>query len=167
MLPLLSRGELMELDPSDLVEKIIGLRGDIADDAEEMADLRAQRDDAVAQRDAALARADAAEAELARLRAELATLRPLADALRAESVGLRATGARKTPPTEAEAATHNAARGWWLISREGVCPPAAVDAFRGDGDVTAHLPFVGGATWLPLDATGRPCAWPTVRSEGT
>lgn len=83
------------------------------------------------------------------------------DAARAEAAGLRAAVARTTPPTEAEAAAHNAALGWWLISRAGVCPPAAVDAFRGDGDVTAHLPFTVGATWLPLDASGRPCPWPT------
>ncbi len=60
--PLLSRGELMELDVDRLVEKILGLRGDIADDAEEMAALRATITTLTAERDAALSRATAAEA---------------------------------------------------------------------------------------------------------
>lgn len=87
------------------------------------------------------------------------------DAAIADAAGLRAVAPRTTPPTEAEAAAHNAALGWWLISREGVAPPAAVDAFRGDGDVTAHLPFVRGATWLPLDRDGRPTAWPVAAPD--
>lgn len=109
------------------------------------------------------------------MRVGLATCRDLRGRLRGEALRLTRADAevarlraivegRTTPPTEAEAAAHNAAGGWWCISRAGVCPPAAVDAFRGDGDVTAHLPFVAGATWLPLDRDGRPCAWPTVTS---
>lgn len=68
--PLLSRGELMELDVDRLVEKILGLRGDIADDAEEMATLRATITTLTAERDAALSRATAAEARGAEARAE-------------------------------------------------------------------------------------------------
>lgn len=119
---------------------------------------------------ALLAALDAAEAECARLRADLrdaadargeaAIARHVAererDALRAIVAG------RTTAPTEGEAAAHNVAGGWWVISRAGVCPPAAVDAFRGDGDVGAYAPTARGATWLPLDATGAPCAWPVV-----
>jgi len=127
----------------------------------------------------ALAR-DEAEAEVARLLsaaqdeaaravveyvAKSAALERERDAALADAAGLRAVAPRTTPPTEAEAAAHNAALGWWLISREGVAPPAAVDAFRGDGDVTAHLPFVRGATWLPLDRDGRPTAWPVAAPD--
>ncbi|TAK30956.1 MAG: hypothetical protein EPO40_06080 [Myxococcaceae bacterium] len=61
--PLLTREELMELDTESLVEKVIGLRGDLADDAEEMADLRAA---------------------LERTEASLATTRDIAQRLRNE-----------------------------------------------------------------------------------
>lgn len=117
----------------------------------ERAALLAELDEARRERDDWNARATALESER--------------DAALADAAGLRAVAPRTTPPTEAEAAAHNAALGWWLISREGVAPPAAVDAFRGDGDVTAHLPFVRGATWLPLDRDGRPTAWPVAAPD--
>ena len=71
---------------------------------------------------------------------------------------------RATPPTDAEIAAHDAAGGTWLVRyrRDGwggddaalfldVLAPRDV---RGDG--------LAAVRWWPLDASGRPCAWPEV-----
>jgi len=63
--PLLTREELMELSTESLVEKVIGLRGDIEEDAEEMVYLR----DALARAERSL---DTTRDIAARLRDELA-----------------------------------------------------------------------------------------------
>jgi len=82
---------------------------------------------------------------------------------------------RTEPPTDAEAAAHFATGGWWrslrheyeselsgqrfMVSAQSRDYPSdhfvAVDRvqFASDGCV---------ATWWPLDAHGRPCAWPVV-----
>ena len=100
--------------------------------------------DAEADRDAQRTRAEAAEAEVARLRAIVE--------------------GRTTAPTDAEIAAHDAAGGTWLVRyrRDGwggddaalfldVLAPRDV---RGDG--------LAAVRWWPLDASGRPCAWPEV-----
>lgn len=65
--PLLSRGELMELDTDRLVEKILGLRNDLADDAEEIASLRQELDALAAALRTERAAREAAEAHHAAL----------------------------------------------------------------------------------------------------
>jgi len=96
-------------------------------------------------------RAEAAEAECARLTTER-------DAARAEAAGLRAVvEGRTVPPTPQEIAAHHDASGsGWLVSSDrDVIPYTLCRSEARDGGAP------DGARWWPLDASGRPCAWPT------
>ena len=97
-------------------------------------------------------RASAAEAECARLTTER-------DAARAEAAGLRAVvEGRTVPPTPQEIAAHHDASGsGWLVSSDrDVIPYTLCRSEARDGGAP------DGARWWPLDASGRPCPWPTV-----
>ena len=129
---------------------------------------RAQR--AEADRDAALAHA--AEFERA-LHVVRSTAEREADdvlALRAERDALRAiVEGQTTLPTDAEALAHDRAGGRWLVLRA-----SGGTIGRSDADLAV---FGLGVAWIsptptddfpgaervwPLDATGRPCAWPAA-----
>jgi len=131
----------------------------------------------------ALARAAAAEAECARLTAclkrgnaameqmerelylrivdierERDVMEQQRDAARAEAAGLRAVvEGRTVPPTPQEIAAHHDASGsGWLVSSDrDVIPYTLCRSEARDGGAP------DGARWWPLDASGRPCAWPT------
>ncbi len=84
------------------------------------------------------------------------------DDARAEAALMReAIEGRTTPPTDAEIAAHEAARGWWR-THNGAQPDLMTAAHA--RKFRAVLDAAGGYTtrWWPLDADGRPCAWPTV-----
>ena len=97
-------------------------------------------------------------------RAELETLRAaaLADVgrLTAERDAAYAIIAgRDTPPTDAEVEAHARVNGLgsaWLCMWEG--RPRVIEHSSG----VRYIRGTGGRPWWPLDATGRPCAWPTV-----
>ena len=123
----------------------------------------------------ALSALDAAEAECARLTTELDaarraatfaemerdTLRGLTDAMRADNVRLRGIVAgRETAPTDAELTTHHDEGGQWLVIR-AASPRSIVDTLRSVTDVRAWARSGTPLRWLPLDASGRPCPWPT------
>ena len=127
------------------------------------------------ERAAERARADAAEAECARLTTERDaarraatfaemerdTLRGLTDAMRADNVRLRGIVAgRETAPTDAELTTHHDEGGQWLVIR-AASPRSIVDTLRSVTDVRAWARSGTPLRWLPLDASGRPCPWPT------
>lgn len=76
----------MALDTESLVEKVLGLRGDITDDAEEIAGLRAALETAARER----AEARANEAALRMSQRAYAAAANDAEAERAEAAGLRA-----------------------------------------------------------------------------
>lgn len=120
-------------------------------------------------------RAEAAEAECARLTTELDaarraatfaemerdTLRGLTDAMRADNVRLRGIVAgRETAPTGAELTAHHDEGGQWLVIR-AASPRSIVDTLRSVTDVRAWARSGTPLRWLPLDASGRPCPWPT------
>lgn len=120
-------------------------------------------------------RASAAEAECARLTTELDaarraatfaemerdTLRGLTDAMRADNVRLRGIVAgRETAPTGAELTAHHDEGGQWLVIR-AASPRSIVDTLRSVTDVRAWARSGTPLRWLPLDASGRPCPWPT------
>ena len=127
------------------------------------------------ERAAERARAAAAEAECARLTTERDaarraatfaemerdTLRGLTDAMRADNVRLRAIVAgRETAPTGAELTAHHDEGGQWLVIR-AASPRSIVDTLRSVTDVRAWARSGTPLRWLPLDASGRPCPWPT------
>ena len=120
-------------------------------------------------------RASAAEAECARLTTERDaarraatfaemerdTLRGLTDAMRADNVRLRGIVAgRETAPTGAELTAHHDEGGQWLVIR-AASPCSIVDTLRSVTDVRAWARSGTPLRWLPLDASGRPCPWPT------
>lgn len=87
---------------------------------------------------------------------ELATER---DRLRAIIAG------RTTPPTDAELAAHSQARcpGLWITRDTGgnvitACGPRSLAELRREHEMDGDE----GTRWIPLDAAGRPCAWPTA-----
>lgn len=114
-------------------------------------------------------RADLArtEAEATRLRVEtdrrsdLGQLLAEVDALRAIVEG------RTVPPTDEEIMAHCRGVGAWVVTS-----PSWVQRVRGIASVRMladdHRESEDATwRWIALDATGRPCAWPTVpRSEG-
>ena len=66
---------------------------------------------------------------------------------------------RDTPPTDAEVGAHERVNGLgsaWLCMWEG--RPRVIEHSSG----VRYIRGTGGRPWWPLDATGRPCAWPTV-----
>ena len=83
------------------------------------------------------------------------------DAARAEAAGLRAiVEGRTVAPSDAEIESHAAAGGRWIFRwSDGSFGTArgriAVAEAREPGVLTA-------VRWWPLDATGRPCAWPVA-----
>ena len=86
------------------------------------------------------------------------TLRGLTDAMRADNVRLRAiVEGRTVPPTPQEIAAHHDASGsGWLVSSDrDVIPYTLCRSEARDGGAP------DGARWWPLDASGRPCPWPT------
>lgn len=66
---------------------------------------------------------------------------------------------RTVAPTNAEIAAHHAAGGSWLALRCGAAMWWSVEVMR-FRDMTISLGL--SATWLALDSSGRPCAWPVV-----
>jgi len=121
-------------------------------------------------------RAEAAEAEVARLRAEAAVLIAERDDARltsrcnhgnwrgalAELDAQRATiEGRTVAPTDAEIAAHAAAGGLWRTNWNDRIDARLAHGLRQD-DVSSYV--VGGrqpSRWWALDASGRPCVWPT------
>jgi hypothetical protein len=106
-----------------------------------------------AERNAARAERDDARAEVETLRAEAALLRSIIEG-------------RTTPPTDAEIAAHEARGGTWRVvalSAYGKPPLPSWDFVAG-GFVQEVMgeDSVGDYRCWPLDADGRPCAWPTV-----
>lgn len=102
---------------------------------------------------------DAAERERDDARAEVETLRAEAALLREIAEG------RTRPPTDAEIAAHAAQRrpGLWLTRDDGgnvfvECGRATVARLREEQRMAGDE----GTRWIALDASGRPCAWPTV-----
>lgn len=102
--------------------------------------------------------------ELAAARRERDDWNAAATALESERDALRAIVAgRTTAPTDAETAAHDAAGGRWLVAMQPLTSgfvSREVVRMRG-------VNFLCGAAarWWPLDATGRPCAWPVVGAE--
>ena len=87
------------------------------------------------------------------------------DALRAILAG------RTTPPTVEEIATHEAAGGTWLFfetkNAEGqplhdAAPTVADREFNAYEAREGQMLLAHAVRWWPLDADGRPCAWPVV-----
>lgn len=97
-------------------------------------------------------------------RAELETLRAaaLADAGRLATerdAALAIIAGRAVAPTDAEVEAHARVNGLgsaWLCMWEG--RPRVIEHSSG----VRYIRGTGGRPWWPLDATGRPCAWPTV-----
>ena len=154
-----------------------GIACDLIDARDELtaaqAHLTHALDDAATQR--TRAEAAEAEAECARLTTELDaarraatfaemerdTLRGLTDAMRADNVRLRGIVAgRETAPTGAELTAHHDEGGQWLVIR-AASPRSIVDTLRSVTDVRAWARSGTPLRWLPLDASGRPCPWPT------
>ncbi len=113
-------------------------------------------------------------ADLARTEAEATRLRVEADRrsdlgqLLAEVDALRAiVEGRTVPPTDEEIMAHCRGVGAWVVTS-----PSWVQRVRGIASVRMladdHRESEDATwRWIALDATGRPCAWPTVpRSEG-
>lgn len=104
--------------------------------------------------DTAIATLDGMMVSIERIASVRDTARAAADALRAIVEG------RAEAPTNAEVDAHFAAGGRWILRwSDGTFGhargPCAVTDAREPGVVTA-------VRWWPLDATGRPCAWPTT-----
>lgn len=114
-------------------------------------------------------------ADLAALTPEFVNVR-LNETLREEVECLRAIiDGRTTPPTQAEIAAHEAAGGAWLFfetkNAEGQplhdAAPAVADHEFSAYEAREGQVLLGHAVrWWPLDATGRPCAWPVVAPKG-
>jgi hypothetical protein len=87
-----------------------------------------------------------ATGEIARLRAALAEAHAIIEG-------------RTVAPTDAEIVAHWRAGGTWIV--EGVIVLRVVEA------VCAHRDQASWAavTWLPLDRSRRPCAWPVVEAR--
>jgi hypothetical protein len=76
---------------------------------------------------------------------------------------------RSTPPTDAELAAHEAAGGRWrcvvpsdpVLSLDGV----GRNAWLQRGILNA-AGLAESSRWWPLDAAGRPCAWPVAPANG-
>jgi hypothetical protein len=78
---------------------------------------------------------------------------------------------RDVPPTEAEIAAHEAAGGTWLFfemkNAEGqplhdAAPVVADHEFNAYEAREGQMLLGHAVRWWPLDADGRPCAWPSV-----
>lgn len=84
---------------------------------------------------------------------------------RAEADALRATvEGRTVAPTDAEIEAHAAAGGRW---RSALMHLRGGHDWMDDDDVRAKVRLSAPGTWRwwALDATGRPCPWPTVAAE--
>lgn len=75
---------------------------------------------------------------------------------------------RTVPPTDAEIEAHSQARrpGLWVTrDAEGnvivECGPRSLAELRHEHEMDG-----GGVRWIPLDAAGRPCAWPVASKGG-
>lgn len=82
-----------------------------------------------------------------------------------ENARLRAIVAgRDVPPTDAEIAAHHAAGGRWLVSHDhdGRRLTYTLDATPDDARAEARYAGPHPRRWWALDATGRPCPWPTT-----
>ena len=85
------------------------------------------------------------------------------DSLRDEVAALREIIAgRTTAPTDAEIEAHAEAGGSWLTGDTVTWAPGSLRAMRDGGEVAANS-----CSWIPLDAEGRPCAWPTANGGAT
>ncbi len=100
--------------------------------------------------------------EARRLVRDLAEMTVSRDQLRDEAAMLRQRPtyeARTVAPTEEERGAHEAAGGLWLVRTNGGSFHV-LKLWRGTLAIGV-MP----ETWLPLGATGLPCAWPVVASE--
>lgn len=94
-------------------------------------------------------------------------LKTLTDAgweLAAECDRLRAIIAgRTTPPTDEEIYAHEVAGGMWVATpaRKTISGRSWSCAMSTAYEVRRFL-VSPGDRWIPLDAAGRPCAWPTA-----
>jgi len=130
------------------------------------ADFRHQRDiteDALRERDDARAALDLARESAREAREEIAQSLALVDEARAalDAALARSTyEARTVAPTRTEQDRHKATRGRWLVTWQERHAPA----LRSDVVVGVWPPrtYPVGAVYLPLDASGLPCAWPVV-----
>ncbi len=115
------------------------------------------------------------DTEAARRRVAGVTKDPVAQVaeLRAEVERLRTIIAgRPTPPTNAEIASHHASGGMWLVHTGKTTSHIMLPSrgYLGDAQGAASWAtmyrsgeWIGDPLcWWPLDATGRPCAWPEV-----
>jgi hypothetical protein len=117
------------------------------------AEVRRADDERAAWRERVEARDESAE----RLTAELSTAHGEIARLRAALAGAQEIiEGRTIAPTDAEIVAHWRAGGTWIV--EGVIVLRVVEA------VCAHRDQASWAavTWLPLDRSRRPCAWPVV-----
>lgn len=86
------------------------------------------------------------------------------DAARAV-VALRAIiEARTVAPTDAEIAAHSDRGGLWLVRAEWREGRHSIDFVQSWAPQIAKIlrDHNGATWWMPLDSTGRPCAWPVV-----
>ncbi len=125
-----------------LHERLATLDAEVARGIAERETLRRERDEALSLAEAATQRADGAA--------------------RAWRNACEIIEGRTTPPTDDEIAAHAAAGGVWVHSDETTGTyadndPGETAACRAEGDGLNRR-------WLPLDAEGRPCAWPKVTS---
>lgn len=98
-------------------------------------------------------RLDTAEEELAAALADVARLTAERDAALAIIAG------RDVAPTDEELEVHHAAGGAWVL----VIETGAFSLERSSLGLIRYYRDGGHVTrWIALDATGRPCAWPTV-----
>lgn len=123
----------------NLLDDLLDAREELARQAGELADTRAD----VLVRDQELAAADRV---FDGLRAELARLRAIVEG-------------RTTAPTDAEIAAHDAACGRWVLDTPDWTDVPSGEAERRYADHHRDRPALGWR-WLPLDRDGRPCAWP-------
>ena len=148
--PLLTRAQLEELDSATLADKVIGLRNDIADDAEEIARLRADLLAAHEERDALRTALDG-------LRAAVATVRDARAVVAATgAASIAAWDAVEALPTASQ--TEGIAVALRASYEAGDALNAALDALLA-GAPPARLGVVAGR-WIAGRATDDPTKGP-------
>ena len=152
------------------------LRGIALELMGERATLTASRDDAADAFDRLVSRVwRAATGDTHEGPASVEVLLAAVEGLRSERDEARAIiEGRTTPPSDEEIAAHDAAGGSWTIS--GGWNSARYPVWLSDveyvrnwrdgeaTDTTTEGPPEAPATWRPLDAKRRPCAWPTAEA---
>lgn len=108
---------------------------------------------------------DAIRAAVARIEAREGAMKSTAIATAEAALLREVIEGRTVPPTDAEIEAHEAQRrpGMWLTRDASgnvfvECGRATVARLREEQRMAGDE----GTRWIPLDASGRPCAWPTV-----